>query len=273
MDTIENTTSLQISLREVGGHTLRVGIRPGEKSRPPLLLFNGIGANIELAEPFVDALTGPEIIIFDVPGVGASPAPALPYRPSMIARLSARLLDALGHQRVDVLGVSWGGALAQQFAFQYGKRCRRLVLAATSPGHLMIPAKLNVLLKMVSPRRYKDAAYMNRIAGDIYGGAFRGSADRVREHLRHVRWASDYGYYLQLLACFGWTSLPWLRLISQPTLVMIGNDDPLVPAINGRILAKLIPDARLAAIDDGHLFLVTSAQESARHVSEFLTTP
>jgi poly(3-hydroxyalkanoate) depolymerase len=262
---------MQIALHNVEGQVLRVGIRRGEKTRPALLLFNGIGANIELVEPFLDALDGPDAIIFDVPGVGGSPSPWLPYRPSNLARLSAQLLDELGHAQVDVLGVSWGGALAQQFAFQQGKRCRRLVLAATSPGHLMVPGKLTVLLKMATPRRYKDPHYMKRIAGDIYGGALRASPELVRKHLRHVRWSSDYGYYLQLLAGFGWTSLPWLRLLAQPTLVMAGTDDPLVPIANGRILASLIPDARLVTIDDGHLFLLTSASESAAVISAFLS--
>jgi poly(3-hydroxyalkanoate) depolymerase len=250
---------------------LRVGVRRGEKARLPLLLFNGIGANIELVEPFLDALDGIEAVIFDMPGVGGSPAPALPYRPWMLARLSARLLDQLGHERVDVLGVSWGGALAQQFAFQQAKRCRRLVLAATSPGHLMVPGKLTVLLKMATPRRYKDPDYMNQIAGEIYGGALRGSPELARNHLRHVRWSSDYGYYLQLVAGFGWSSLPWLHLLVQPTLVMAGTDDPLVPVANGRMLARLIPHARLVTIDDGHLFLVTSAGKSAKIISEFLS--
>ena len=261
---------MQISLHDVDGQTLRVGVRRGDKARPPLLLFNGIGANIELLEPFLGALDGPDAITFDVPGVGGSPAPTLPYRPSTLARLSARLLDQLGHQRVDVLGVSWGGALAQQFAYQESKRCRRLILAATSPGHLMVPGKLTVLLKMTTPRRYKDPDYMQRIAGDIYGGALRSSPDLAGMHLRHVRWSSDYGYYLQLFAAFGWTSLPWLRLIAQPTLVMAGTDDPIVPVANGHILAKLIPDARLVTIDDGHLFLVTSAGQSAEIISDFL---
>jgi len=63
---------LKIDLRDVGGQALRVGIRPGDKSQPPLLLFNGIGANIELVEPFLDILEGPEAIIY-VPGVGGSP--------------------------------------------------------------------------------------------------------------------------------------------------------------------------------------------------------
>jgi poly(3-hydroxyalkanoate) depolymerase len=260
---------LRIDLHDVDGQTLRVGIRPGAKARP-LLLFNGIGASIELVAPFLAALDGPEAIVFDVPGVGGSPAPRLPYRPWTLARLTAQLLDQLGYAEVDVLGVSWGGALAQQFAFQHAGRCRRLVLAATSPGHLMVPGRLSVLIKMATPRRYKDPDYMRRIAGDIYGGAMRGSPELVREHLRHVRWSSDYGYYLQLAAGFGWSSLPWLRFLPQPTLVLAGTDDPIVPLVNGRILARLIPHARLVTIDDGHLFLVTSAAQSAEIIADFL---
>jgi poly(3-hydroxyalkanoate) depolymerase len=261
---------MKIDLREVGGQTLRVGIRPGDRSQPPLLLFNGIGANIELVGPFLEALNGPEAIIFDVPGVGGSPAPMLPYRPWTLARLSVQLLDQLGYSHVDVLGVSWGGAIAQQFAFQQAKRCRRLILAATSPGHLMVPGKPAVHLKMASPRRYRDPEYMGKIAGDIYGGRMRNSPELVKRHLGHVRWSSDYGYYLQLIAGFGWTSLPWLPFLRQPTLVMAGSDDPIVPLANGRIMATLIPDARLVTLEDGHLFLLTSAPESAHLVTEFL---
>jgi len=261
---------VEISLRDIGGQVLRVGVRRGAKAGPPLLLFNGIGANLELAAPFLDALDGHEVILFDVPGVGGSPAPTLPYRPSTMARLSARLLDQLGYEQVDVLGVSWGGALAQQFAFQQGQRCRRLILAATSPGHLMVPGQLAVLLKLATPRRYRDPDYLTRIAGDIYGGRLRRAPELVVSHLRHVRWSSDYGYYLQLIAGFGWSSLPWLPFLRQPTLVMAGTDDPIVPVANGMILARLIPDARLVTIEDGHLFLVTSAGTSAAIISEFL---
>jgi poly(3-hydroxyalkanoate) depolymerase len=262
---------MQISLYDVDGQTLRVGVRRGDDARPPLLLFNGIGANIELLEPFLNALDVSDAIVFDVPGVGGSPSPWLPYRPSTLAVLSAQLLDELGHEQVDVLGFSWGGAVAQQFAYQQSKRCRRLILAATSPGHLMVPARLTVLLKMATPRRYKDPDYMKRIAGDIYGGSLRSSPELADKHVRHVRWSSDYGYYLQLFAGLGWSSLPWLRRLVQPTLVMAGTDDPLVPVINGRILARLIPNARLVAINDGHLFLVTNADESAKIISEFLS--
>ena len=120
---------------------------------------------------------------------------------------------------------------------------------------------------------FVDRRHAHRIAGDIYGGAFRNDPALVDRTLRHVRFSSRGGYYMQLCAAFGWTSLPWLAALPQPTLVMAGGDDPLIPTINARIMHWLIPDARLAIVDCGHLFLVTRAAESARIVDAFLTEP
>ena len=257
----------------IDGRRIRYALRGGDAARTPLLILNGLGANIELAQPFIDALPAPTITIFDVPGVGGSPTPPSPYRPSSVARIAAGLLDHLGYDVVDVLGVSWGGAIAQQFAFQHRARCRRLVLAATSAGSVMVPASPSVLLKMATPRRYVDKAHAQRVAGDIYGGAFRDDPDLVARTMRHVRFSSRRGYYLQLAAAAGWTSIPWLCTLRQPTLVLAGADDPLVPTINAYLLQWLIPDARLEIIDDGHLFLVTRAEETAHVVEPFLSHP
>ena len=140
----------------VRGQDLWVVVKPGAKTKPALLLFNGIGANAELAEPFMREMGDVETVIFDVPGVGRSPAPALPYRPSTVARWAAGVASELGYDRLDVAGVSWGGAMAQQFAHQFPELCRRLILAATAPGVLMVPGKPSVLWRMASPRRYMD---------------------------------------------------------------------------------------------------------------------
>ena len=234
------------------------------------MLFNGIGANWELAKPFLEALTSTTAIIFDVPGVGGSPRPLLPYRPSTLARLAAALVAELGYTEIDVAGVSWGGGIAQQFAHQYPKLCRRLVLAATAPGFTMVPASPAVLWKMATPRRYTDKDYMNRIAADIYGGAFRDDPSLIGGHAAAMRGARNLGYLYQLLAMSGWTSLPWLWSLPQPTLVLMGRDDPLVPPINGHILAGLIPNAELRMIDDGHLFIVTRPAETAAVIEAFL---
>jgi poly(3-hydroxyalkanoate) depolymerase len=255
----------------IDGQLLQVAVRHGDGSGLPLLLFNGIGANWELAKPFLEALTRTTAIVFDVPGVGGSPRPLLPYRPSKLARLAAGLVGALGYAEVDAAGVSWGGGIAQQFAHQYPKLCRRLVLAATAPGVTMVPASPSVLWKMATPRRYTDKDYMNRIAADIYGGAFRYDPSLIGRHADAMQGAHNLGYLYQLLAVAGWTSLPWLWSLPQPTLVLMGSDDPLVPPINGHILAGLIPNAELRMIDDGHLFMVTRPAETAAIIEAFLT--
>ena len=121
----------------VGGRVLRVAVRDGNPGRPPLLLCNGIGGRLELFQPFVDALDPRRgVIRFDVPGIGTSPAPVLPYHLATLAPKLARLLDQLGYQQADVLGISWGGGLAQQFALSRPDRVHRLVLVATGPGAL-----------------------------------------------------------------------------------------------------------------------------------------
>src|SRR6202050_5298465 len=172
-DDQSDRAEFELRMIEVGAQPLRVAVKRGPKGRPPFLLFNGIGANLELAEPFLRALKRTEAIIFDVPGVGGSPAPPRPYRPSTIARLAQRLINQLGRRRGDVAGVSWGEGLAQQFAHQHYSMCRKLVLAATSPGAIMIPGSPGVLWKMATPRRYLDREFMRRAAPEIYGGRFR----------------------------------------------------------------------------------------------------
>jgi pimeloyl-ACP methyl ester carboxylesterase len=134
----------------------------------------------------------------------------------------------------------------------------------------MVPASLPVLWKMATPRRYTDKDYMNKVAPDIYGGAFRKDPSLIASHTGAMHGARNLGYLYQLLAMTGWTSLPWLWSLRQPTLVLMGRDDPLVPVINGRILAQLIPKAKLRLIDDGHLFMVTRPKETAALIEAFL---
>jgi pimeloyl-ACP methyl ester carboxylesterase len=119
----------------VRGRVLRVAVRDGNPGWPPLLLCNGIGASLELLQPFVDALDPRRgVIRFDMPGIGGSPAPVVPYHLHTLPPLLAGLLDELGHEQADVLGISWGGGLAQQFALSRPQRVRRLVLVATGTG-------------------------------------------------------------------------------------------------------------------------------------------
>jgi poly(3-hydroxyalkanoate) depolymerase len=255
----------------IKGQRLRVAIRPGDRTRTPLLLMSGIGANIELLQPFVDALDPAiEVIRFDAPGTGASPTPILPSRLALLACLVARMLDRLGYDRVDVLGISWGGRLAQQFALQHPRRCRRLVLVSTSTGSLMVPGRLSVLIQMLTPRRYLDQSHLEAIAAVLYGGSARTHPEQVRGFGRAMRGASQRGYLYQMLSAVGWTSLPWLWLIRQPTLILSGDDDPIIPLANPWIMYNLLPRAQLHVFHGGHLGLVTEADQLAPVVDRFL---
>jgi poly(3-hydroxyalkanoate) depolymerase len=258
----------------VAGHEVRVSVRTGTRPGPPLVLCNGIGASLDLLEPFVAELDPAlEVVSFDVPGVGGSPLPRMPYTFTVLAWFLGRLLDRLGYREVDVLGISWGGGLAQQFAFQNPRRCRRLVLVSTATGFLMVPAGPRILAKMATPRRYRDPGYARLIAAELYGGRLRDDPALATELLQgHGRPGSRRGYLYQLLAGTGWTSLPFLPLIHQPTLILAGDDDPIIRLANPRIMRQLLPDARLHIYPDGHLGIVTRAAELARVIAEFLDT-
>jgi poly(3-hydroxyoctanoate) depolymerase len=251
---------------------LRVAIRGTGR---PLLLLMGIGGNLEMWAPFEDALDARVVrtITVDAPGTGGSTGYRFPRRMSGLARTVDRLLDVLGYDRVDVLGVSFGGALAQQLAHQAPARVRRLVLAATGPGLGGLPGSPRVLLRLASPRRYHQPDYFRRIAGEIYGGAARRDPDATL-HGSLARFAhapSLPSYLAQVYAITGWTSVPWLGRLPQPTLVIAGDDDPIVPLLNGYLLARLVRDARLHVVrGGGHLFLLERPAEMARLVTAFL---
>jgi poly(3-hydroxyalkanoate) depolymerase len=266
----------------IGSQLVRVAVRPARRPRrarpatsTPLLLLNGIGASLELLQPFVDALDPAlEVIRFDVPGVGGSPLPARPYRFTGLCRLIGRLLAELGHDSADVLGISWGGALAQHFAAVQAPHCRRLVLVSTATGMIMVPARPSVLARMATPRRYTDRGYLSGVAGDLYGGSARTDPGRVAAAMNaENRVGSRTGYVYQLAAGLGWTSVPFLPLIRQPTLIVAGADDPIIPLANARLMHRLIPRSRLHVFPGGHLGLVTEAAELAPVISEFLTAP
>jgi poly(3-hydroxyoctanoate) depolymerase len=264
-----------IRFLEVGdGVRLRTSVRG---TGPSVLLITGLGAGLELAEPVERALVarGLQVVSFDAPGVGQSTPYAWPRRMPGIARTVSRMLDGLGYSRVDVLGVSLGGIIAQQLAHQEPSRVRRLVLAATGPGLGGVPGSPRVLLALATPRRYRQPDYYRRVAGRIYGGAARDDPDGLLHGslARFMAPVSIRGYLGQLQAVIGWTSTPWLHRLRQPTLILAGDDDPIVPLINARILAWRLPNARLHIVrGGGHLFLLERPTDHAALVATFLTT-
>jgi len=255
----------------VDGLDIQVSVRG---SGPPLLLIMGLGGNLGMWGPLERELVarGLRTISFDAPGTGGSSGWRVPRRMPSIARVVERLLTALGEEQVDVLGVSWGGAIAQQLAHQAPERVGSLVLAATMPGIGGVPGSPAVLLKMSTPRRYHDPEHFRATAGELYGGrSRRGGPAPMHALPRFARPPTWNGYLQQLYAVQGWSSMPWLHRLAQPTLVMSGDDDPIVPLINGRILSWRIPRARLHVVrGGGHLFLLEEPATSALEIAQFL---
>lgn len=249
---------------KVGKLTLRYTRLEGQMGRTPLLLLNGIGASLETVEPLLTALAarGLSAISLDMPGIGGSGLTVLPRGMSGYADLVARALDALEIPQVHLMGYSWGGALAQQFAYRYGGRVRSLVLACTAPGITMVPGRLSAYVNFFNPLLYRHGG-LARLAGRTRRGS------RLRPHRGRLYVT---GMMLQLAAGMGWTSAHWLHKLPMPTLVVAGERDKLVPLVNARWLARAIPDAELFMVPGGtHLCIIRRAEmvaaAVARHIS------
>jgi len=273
--------ALTVSSVKVNGTELRTATRPGSGKRPPLVLLNGIGAQLEALEGFTKVLN-PEIglILFDMPGVGGTRRPSMPFRLSDLAAIMAELIEQLGHEQADVFGVSWGGALAQEFAHTCSEHCRRLILGSTAAGVMtMIPGNPMSMMTVMNPMRFMQKDYVAKNAMRMYGGRLRDDPEALGDLSKHLMGGNGGpgggmgGAMYQMMALMGWSSLPWLHLLQQPTLVIAGQDDPIVPPINGQLIASRIPNARFELVACGHLFVLTLAAEIAKMVDQFLGEP
>lgn len=255
-----------------GNQRLRISL-VGEGLGRPLLLINGIGATGDLWDDFRAHVVDRETIAFDAPGVGGSPAPIYPHRLQWFARRLSQLVEQLGHDKVDVLGLSWGGALAQEFAYRHPAKVRRLVLAATTPGVLSLPGRPSAMWILATPYRYWSPEYLNQVADTLYGGSVRHHPQMLARHaqVRATRPPTAWGYFSQLMAPRRWTSLPFLPRVRTRTLILSGDDDPIIPLVNARLMTRLLPNARLHVVKGGgHLFLFTRPVEMADRIRLFL---
>lgn len=266
----QEDTLLNIATTRIWGRPVRYADYHPEGAAETLLMFNGIGANIESAERFIRHFENVRVVIFDAPGVGGTPTPALPYRLTHVADMAAMLLTQLEIDEAHVFGVSWGGGAAQQFANLYQSRVKSLTLAATAAGTIMIPGSPKTLMKMMTPKRHSDANFMLQNAVDLYGGTVAVQEELMREFSEALEHGTPVGYLYQLSAIMGWTSWHYLPSLKMPALVLMGEDDPIVPVANGRILASRLANAKLEVLPCGHLFMVTMPEQTAQRVETFI---
>jgi pimeloyl-ACP methyl ester carboxylesterase len=254
----------------VDGSTIRVSIAGDGR---PLLLLPGIGSSVELWEPLRRHLGDRTTIAFDPPGIGRSPGDRHLRTVGRTAQLAAAVLDRWAAGTVpDVVGYSFGGLVAQHLARL--RVVRRLALVATTAGQPAIPPMPHRLLAML-----QGGLLLQRDggAGMELGGLFGGRSARdpvaLATAIAHLTAAppSTLGYYGQALAASVWTGLPWVRLLRMPTLVLAGSDDRLVPAVNSRLLATLLPRAELRILPAaGHLLVLDDVERVATELRGFL---
>jgi pimeloyl-ACP methyl ester carboxylesterase len=240
---------------------------------PPLLLIMGIGGSVDMWEPLEKAFPDRRLVMFDFPGTGSSGPALFPATIPHAALFTRLLLSRLGLRQVDVLGYSWGGLVAQQLAIQHRRVVRKLVLACTSYGLGSVPPRPHVALTMATPRRYYSAQHFTKIAAKTFGGSFRTDAALVQAEARRRlgRPPTVGGYLWQVLASASYSSLLLLPTVRAETLVIGGDDDPIIPTANQHILGRAIPRADVKIVDRaGHLLLLERPEVAAGIIEPFL---
>ena len=235
----------------------------------PILLHSGIFSEMHHWEPLIEHLHGFRVITYDAPGIGSSQVPSSPMSMRGLADIGAGILDHLGLAAAHVLGVSFGGAVAQQMALSHPERVDKLILASTSFGGPALPGRLSALLHMMHPHGYHPER-LARNAGAMFGGRMRTEPELAAD-FKMSKPGSLRAAAFRLSALAGWTSLHRLPSIRHQTLVLCGDDDPVTPHANHRLMARLIPSARLHTVEGGgHLVRLDSAHQVGPMITAFL---
>ncbi|MGX7733155.1 alpha/beta fold hydrolase [Rhodococcus sp. 2H158] len=240
---------------------------------PALLMINGIGLPLEFWRPLEARLGRFRTITVDPPGSGHSSVPRGRFGLREHAGVVDDLLEHLGIDSAGVLGLSFGGMVAQELARRSPGRVEKLALASTNCGLGGMPSPPRALTAVFNPVSFYSPAYFRKVAPLIYGEGIVDDPALLDEHLEIRRDCrpSLRGHVVQLRAAFEWTSRPWLRHLPMPVLVIAGSDDRLVPTVNGRIIAKAVPHGRLEIIDGGsHLCVLQETARAAQLIGDFL---
>ena len=224
---------------------------------PAVLIISGTGGDLRhrpspLEWPLVQSFG---LTAFDQRGLGRSDRPDGPYTMADYADDAAAVLDAVGLDRAHVLGVSFGGMVAQELAIRHPGRIDRLVLACTSsggPGGSSYP--LHEFADLPMDER---AVRLMELSDTRWDASWRSAhperAARILESFR--RPPPDAGGREQLQARSTHDAWSALTSVTIPVLVCAGRYDGIAPLHNSRALADRLPFGDLRVFEGGHLFL------------------
>ena len=243
----------------------------------PLVLIPGFAAGAWIWFKQVASLaTKFKVVTFDPRGIGQSSFDSEPLTMRSLADDTAALLRGLGVERAHILGVSFGGFVAQEFGLAYPEATRTLSLCCTSfggPNH--VSPSIDILTAVLSRNGFNTEERIRRILLPAF------SSDFVRSHpsevdevikLRLANPVVEEAFNAQLKAGIGFDAESRVDGIKAPTLVFSGDADRIVPVQNSRNLAERIPGARLRLVaGGGHLFFIEEPDVFNRNLVEFLT--
>ncbi len=242
----------------------------------PVVLIPGFAVGRWIWFKQTDLAQDFRIITFDPRGVAASDNYEGSQTIALLADDLAHLLQTIGIDSAHIVGASFGGFVAQEFALKYPSMTRKLVLCCTSfggPNHIVpAPETLQALAstKGLNSEERMRANLLLAFSPE-YVRTETVEVDRV-VRLRAANEVPEHVYLSQLQAAMNFNAEERVEQIGVPTLVLSGDADVIVPVQNSRNLAAVIPGARLCVLAGGsHTFFIEQAQEFNRIVTEFLS--
>jgi len=242
----------------------------------PLVLIMGLRRNAEWWFRQVPDLSKHfKVLAFDNRGAGRTEKPVMDYSIRLFADDTAGLMEALDIKKAHILGISMGGYIAQELAINYPDRVKSLILGCTSAGGkravLMSPERLKKftanegLIPELILRKDMDIYFSDRF--------IREHPEKIKEFVSiSLRYYQPPDAFLrQFAACLKHDTVNRLNRVTVPTLITSGDDDPLVPPENSRILKELIPHAKLIFFPGKrHCFFIEEAERFNQKAIDFL---
>ena len=216
---------------------------------PRLLYCNGSGASLREVRPLLNILSQHfDLLSFDYRGMGLSAPVSEPYTMADVAADVATVLDDAGWDRTAMVGLSFGGMVAQEFAVTHPERVERLALLCTSPGGAFSSFPLETLADLPAEERHARSLQLADRRGTSEWLVPEAPAQETAEQ--------ETARLLQMQARKGHNVLDRLKNITCPTFVASGRYDDIAPVINGQAIADRVPGASMHIYNGGHMFMV-----------------
>ena len=245
---------------------------------PRVLFFNGSGATLASSQLLISALAKScTVLAHDQRGLGKTSIPDGPYTMQQYASDGAALLDHVGWDTCAVVGISFGGMVAQEFAVSYPQRVEKLVLMCTSAGGdagssyplhelgSLEPAERSAKITQLTDSRWTPE-WLAEHPSDAAIVALRAEQSAIPKSRDVLR-----GEFLQLQARIGHDVSRRLHLVTAPTFVTAGRYDGIAPVSNSEEIVKRLPDATLSVYEGGHIFTAQD-KKALTDIRTFLTT-